>query len=193
MVVFKRLDSAILPHMETPTPVPSWLEPSPTVEQSPTPLAKYPRTAQEMTLRELTYENFFEASLDRLALGHPLKDIVDDDPRQISAADFLKWIKKDKTRHERFKESQELAAEFLVYGALKASQGSDSLNDVNRDKLIVDTSLKVAAAWSPKRYGKDVGIPTGGGGAITINIGTVESPFTAAEVVEDVTDVESKG
>jgi len=139
-----------------------------------------------MTLRELTYENFFEASLDRLALGHPLKDIVDDDPRGIDAADFLKWIRKDKERYSRFKESQEVAAEFLVYSAIKAANGTDSMNDVNRDKLIVDTSLKVAAAWSPKRYGKEVGIVGNSGNQpITINIGQVESPYAVVDVVGD--------
>ena len=176
------------------TTLPSWLDTSPTT--SPTL-----STSTALTYRELQFENLFESALDRLSLGHQLIDICDDDPRGIAPAEFLKWIKKDKDRYNRFKESQELAAEFLVYAALKAANGNDSLNDSNRDKLIVDTSLKIAGAWSPKRYGKEQGILSGntGGGGITINIGQVESPYVVdstvspdSDSVQLITDVEVK-
>ena len=46
--------------------------------------------------------------------------------------------------------------------------------------------------WSPKRFGKEAGVvmPMGGGG-ITINLGTVDSPYKKA-VVEDITTAEVK-
>ena len=181
------------------TTLPSWLEeihPHPITSTSPSP-----SVSTALTYRELQFENLFATALDRLSLGHQLIDICDDDPRGIHPAEFLKWIKKDKTRYAEFKESQELAAEFLVYAALKAANGNDSLNDSNRDKLIVDTSLKIAGAWSPKRYGKEQGMLSGGigGGGITINIGQVESPYvvdSSNSPVDDrlqlVSDVEVK-
>lgn len=178
------------------TELPSWLELTQTTSTtSPsTSIGPY---------KELQFENLFEGALDRLSMGHQLTDICDDDPRGLSPVEFLKWIKKDKERHNRFKESQELAAEFLIYGAIKAANGGDSMNDVNRDKLIVDTSLRIAAAWSPRKYGKDQGLPTGnaGGGGITINIGEVVSPYTKQPVqmvetvstpVVEISDVEVK-
>jgi len=177
--------------------LPNWLEPVPT-----TSTAEEPPTQSGydlMTYRELQFENLFESALDRLSLGHQLIDICDDDPRGIAAPTFLRWIKKDKERYSRFKESQELAAEFLVYAALKAANGGDLLNDVNRDKLIAETSLKIAGAWSPKRYGKEQGLNNAavGTGGITINIGQVESPYTVDAVpvptVGLITDVEVKG
>ena len=155
--------------------LPSWLDTDPTTSLSTAPVTRDPTG---ITYRELQYTNLFESALDRLALGHQLLDICDDDPRGISAVEFLRWIKNDKERYNRFKESQELAAEFLVYGAIKAANGNDSMNDVNRDKLIVDTSLRIAGAWSPRKYGKEQGLPAAtGGGGITINIGQVESPY----------------
>jgi hypothetical protein len=186
--------------------LPNWLEPAPTLHapaaQSPQDRPTSSSSGTDlMTYRELQFTNLFDSALDRLSLGHQLIDICDDDPRGISPAEFLKWIKKDKERYSQYKESQELAAEFLVYAALKAAGGNDSLNDVNRDKLIVETSLKIAGAWSPKRYGKEVGVTTGGGNQpITINIGQVESPYALVDVVADspsgtnqlVTDVEAK-
>lgn len=195
------------------TSIPSWLDsdpitstqqpepphlPNPTGTTTATAITKYPRTAQELSLLELTYENLFESAIDRLALGHPLLDIVHDDPRDVDAAQFLKWIKKDKVRKERYYEAQELAAEFLVYAAIKASTGEHSMNDVKRDGLIVDTSLKVAGMWAPKRYGKEAAGPVsaGGGGGIVINIGEVVSPYAKDVTPEvpmvEITDVEVK-
>ena len=184
------------------TSLPSWLDSTPITSSEP----QSPTTTQSsgtdlMTYREMQFTHLFPAALDRLSLGHQLIDICDDDPRGISPAEFMRWIKKDKTRYEQYKESQEIAAEFLVYSALKAAGGNDSMNDVNRDKLIAETSLKIAGAWSPKRYGKEVGLPlTGGNQPITINIGQVESPYAVVDVVNDrdanssqlVTDVEVK-
>lgn len=187
------------------TELPNWLDPDP-ITSTPAPAIPAPtlttKTSSGMNpYRELQFENFFEGALDRLSMGHQLVDICDDDPRGLSPVELLKWIKKDKDRYSRFKESQESAAEFLVYGAIKAANGSDSMNDVNRDKLIVDTSLRIAAAWSPRKYGKDQGLPTAtGSGGITINIGQVESPYVVDASSGDtdrvstslVTDVEVK-
>jgi hypothetical protein len=176
--------------------LPSWLdndpitsEPAPPQSVSPSAHSVaapvYPATRTDLALLELTYENFFEHALDRLALGHDLIDIADDDPRGISPTQFMRWVKKDKDRKARYYEAQEDAAEFLIPEALRAARGTDSINDANRDKLHADTCLKVAAMWSPKRFGKDSGVvmPMGGGG-ITINLGTVESPYKKVDVVD---------
>ena len=186
------------------TELPSWLDNCPITSTEPatSPTATTTTTPSGITpYRELQYENLFESALDRLSLGHQLIDICDDDPRQVSAAEFMRWIKKDKDRYSRYKESQEIAAEFLVYSALKAANGNDSMNDVNRDKLIAETSLKIAGAWSPKRYGKEAGLPnhSTAGGGIVINIGQVESPYAldnspavVSDISQNVTDVEPK-
>lgn len=36
------------------------------------------------------------------------------------------------------------------------AQGGDSTGDVQRDKLIIDTDLKLLAKWDPRRYGDKV-------------------------------------
>ena len=178
--------------------IPSWLDTSPITSEPKQPHSitapVYPATRTDLALLDLQFENFFEHALDRIALGHDLIDIADDDPRGISPTQFLRWVKKDKERKARYYEAQEDAAEFLIPEALRAARGTDSINDANRDKLHAETCLKVAAMWSPKRFGKESGVITGGGfgGGITINLGTVESPYKKAEVVEDVTTVEVK-
>ena len=191
------------------TSIPSWLESAPITSISTpstgttsTSLAKYPRTSEELTLLELTYENFFEGALDRIALGHPLKDIIEDDPRQISMVDYLRWVRKDKTRKERLKEAEEIAAEVLVMQTIGIAEGKDSLEDTNRSTLRVQNNWRIAQAYAPKRFGKEAAAanaPAGGGGII-INIGQVESPYAVVDVVPDsvadtsqlITDVEPK-
>jgi len=43
-----------------------------------------------------------------------------------------------------------------------AEEGGDSTGDVQRDKLIIDTDLKLLSKWDPRRYG-DKHIHVGGG------------------------------
>ena len=189
------------------TSVPSWLETiqttSPTPADLPRPslsLVKYPRTAEELTLMEITHENFMIAALDRIALGHPLKDIIEDDPRGISMVEFIRWVRKDKERLAQWREAEEIAAEVLIMQTLGIAEGKDSMEDTNRSTLRVQNNWRVAAAYSPKRFGKDTAaVGNNGVGGITINIGQVESPYvvdnrgsSGSDLVESVTDVETK-
>lgn len=43
-----------------------------------------------------------------------------------------------------------------------ADEGGDSAGDVQRDKLIIDTDLKLLAKWDPKRYGEKVALEHSG-------------------------------
>lgn len=201
-------DSVTLLLMETS--VPSWLDYQITQTTSPTQapapplpgptLVKYPRTAEELTLMEITHENFMIAALDRIALGHPLKDIIEDDPRGISMVEFIRWVRKDKDRLAQWREAEEIAAEVLIMQTLGIAEGAGSMEDVNRSSLRVQNNWRVAAAYSPKRFGKDTAaVSNAGVGGITINIGQVESPYvvdnrgsSGSDLVESVTDVETK-
>jgi hypothetical protein len=200
------IESVILLAMET---LPNWLEPAPqqATTDTPTSLVKYPRTQGELTYQELTFENFFLAALDRIALGHPLLDIVSDDPRDIPPVEFMRWMRKDKSRKEQWREAEEIAAEILIMQTVGIAAGTDSpMEDTNRSQLRVGNNWKIAAAYSPKRFGKEVGLSTSGmgSGGIVINIGTVESPYAnsidvvpadndhAGLMSDTVTDVEIK-
>lgn len=194
-------DSVTLLLMETS--VPSWLEnqvtstpqpTSPPLASTGTALVKYPRTAEELTLMEITHENFMIAALDRIALGHPLKDIIEDDPRGISMVEFIRWVRKDKERLAQWREAEEIAAEVLIMQTLGIAEGRDSMEDTNRSTLRVQNNWRVAAAYSPKRFGKDTAaVGNAGSGGVTINIGMVESPYVVDNkptvALGDVTDV----
>ena len=126
------------------TSVPSWLDyqttspppaPVPPLPPPSATLVKYPRTAEELTLMEITHENFMIAALDRIALGHPLKDIIEDDPRGISMVEFIRWVRKDKERLAQWREAEEIAAEVLIMQTLGIAEGKDSMEDTNRSTL----------------------------------------------------------
>jgi hypothetical protein len=183
--------------------LPNWLEPAPISEATSAPT--YHHTAGGISpYRELQFENLLPTALDRLASGHTLVDICDDDPRSLSSAEFMRWIIKDKGRFAQYEEALRVGAEINFSTILSVARGQNSMNDVGRDKIIVEATFKHMAFANPKRFGKDVGLPTTGGtGAITINIGQVESPYgNHIDIVPDddgrvglvsgVTDVEAK-
>ena len=176
--------------------LPNWLEPESASTASTNPITTYPSSRMDISLRDLTYENFFEGALNRIALGHSLVDISQDDPRSIDTVEFMKWMRKDKERKQRFHEAQEIAAELLVAQTISIAAGENSLEDTNRSTLRVNTNFKVAAFYAPKRFGAERGLPAAsGGGGITINIGTVDSPYTVDEVQQptvEISDVEVK-
>jgi hypothetical protein len=196
------------------TSIPSWLEPSngepnttdqPATHKPSLALVRptYAKSTAELALIEITYEDFFESAIDRLALGHPLKDIIEDDPRQISIVDYLKWVRKDKTRKERVKEAEQIAAEILVMQTIGIAEGANSMEDVQRSTLRVGNNWRIAQAYHPEKFGKTAGVvtPTHGAGGIVINIGQVESPY-AKDITPDndppstptveISDVESR-
>lgn len=173
--------------------LPTWLEETPITKKpiSSMVTTRYAKTREELTLMELTYENFFETAIDRLALGHQLTEIIADDPRDISLVDYMKWVRQDKTRKNRVKEAQEIAAEILVMQTPSIAEGKDNpMEDIQRSTLRVNNNWRIAGALYPEKYGKTAGmtpVNNGTGGGITINIGTVDSPY-ATQVVESVPD-----
>jgi hypothetical protein len=160
--------------MDTITTIPNWL--TPTAED--TPLVTYPSTTRDISLKELVFENFFESSLDALVEGRTIRSLIQEDNRNISEPQFMRWILKDKTRKQRYHEALEVAAEIMLPDLIPTARG-DGINEVERDKLVVNTMVKAMSFMSPNRFGKDT-TPTGGSSIPVINIsfGSVESPYT---------------
>lgn len=136
---------------ETSTPLPNWLS---------VPDPKPPRLpAQARELLHAQYEQMFERVIEDIYRGRSLQSLIRDDHREISYEDFLRWIKKDSMRYERFKEAQEMRTEFIASEILQIADGVDSIeptsNDaVNRDKLRIETRKWLMGAHNKKRYGE---------------------------------------
>jgi hypothetical protein len=161
------------------TSIPTWLATlTPTAPD--TPLLEYPTTRTELTLKELTFENFFERALDGIVEGRTIKSLILDDNRDISESQFMRWIKKDTNRFKRYQEALEIKAEIMLHDLVPTAQGTD-MSEVERDKLILTAMMKSMSFMSPNRFGKDTSTTTGSSmPVINISFSNVESPYITA-------------
>jgi hypothetical protein len=64
-----------------------------------------------------------------------------------------------------------------------ATEGGDSTGDVQRDKLIIETDLKLLAKWDPKRYGDLIKL-SGADGEGPVSVVSITADMTAAQAAE---------
>jgi hypothetical protein len=167
--------------------LPNWLS----VPDATPPNAPNTQSASKVAreLLHLQYENMFENFIEQVYRGRSLKSLVEDDPRLVSYEDFLRWIKRDATRHERFKEAQEMRTEFLAGEILEIADGAEAVdpasNDtVNRDKLRIDTRKWLMGAHNRKRYGETKQIELGGTISITEALAQAQARVIEGEVID---------
>ena len=163
------------------TPLPNWLS-------CPDPKPPRPsKSARE--LLHLEYEQIFERVIEDIYRGRSLQSLIEDDHRVQSYEDFLRWVKRDPQRHERFKEAQEMRTEFIAGEILEIADGvgaidPSSSDTVNRDKLRIDTRKWLMSAHNKKRYGETKQIELGGTISITEALAQAQARVIEAEVVD---------
>lgn len=94
-----------------------------------------------------------DAICARLADGEPLAQIVRDEamPGKTTVWD---WEQAHPGVSERIARARLDGYDAIAAQARLTARGAgDSAGDVQRDKLIVDTDLKLLAKWDPRRYG----------------------------------------
>lgn len=141
-------------------------------------------------LLHVEYQQIFERVIEDVYRGRSLQSLIQDDFRLISYEDFLRWVRRDPERHERFKEAQEMRTEFLAGEILEIADGVEAVdptsNDtVNRDKLRIDTRKWLMSAHNKKRYGEVKQVELGG----TISITEALAAAQARVIDNEVTDV----
>lgn len=163
------------------TPLPNWLS-------CPDPKPPRPsKSARE--LLHLEYDQIFERVIEDIYRGRSLQSLIEDDHRVQSYEDFLRWVKRDPQRHERFKEAQEMRTEFIAGEILEIADGvgaidPSSSDTVNRDKLRIDTRKWLMSAHNKKRYGETKQIELGGTISITEALAQAQARVIEAEVVD---------
>ena len=166
------------------TTVPTWLlgDSTPeapadvmTIEQA----MELSKAAKERIIAEqlqLTYEIFFENSLELIAGGRNLADLIHESPHDIIPGRYRTWLHKDKKRVERLREAQAIGAEAIEDEIMRIIDATDSLEDVQRSKLKLEGRKFLLQTYSRDRYTNEKAAPSMSGG-ITINIGAVDSPY----------------
>ena len=140
-------------------------------------------------LLHLEYEQIFERVIEDIYRGRSLQSLIEDDPRIISYEDFLRWVKRDPQRHERFKEAQEMRTEFLAGEILEIADGVEAIDPsssdtVNRDKLRIDTRKWLMSAHNKKRYGEIKQVELGGTISITEALAQAQARVIEGEVID---------
>jgi hypothetical protein len=120
----------------------------------------------------------FEIVIQRVLDGESLRQIAV--AWNLPVTRFVKWIAEDDKRTLEYENALKVRADELVHDALiKAETGTD----IARDKLVIDTGLKVAAMWDRNKYGGEK--TTGGAGInIIINRSGAELPVENTVVID---------
>jgi len=94
-----------------------------------------------------------EVICDRLSKGEPLAKICRDDsmPGHRTVYD---WMEKQPEVSAIIARARDLGEDVIASDLREVARGgAGSSGDVQRDKLIVETDLKLLAKWNPKKYG----------------------------------------
>jgi hypothetical protein len=126
-----------------------------------------------------------EIVIQRVLDGESLKAIARS--WKLPVTRFIKWISDDEKRLAEYEGALRIRADELVYEAVERAEGvvgpDGELSEVARDKLVIDTNLKVAAMWDKQKYGGEK--TTGGAGInIIINRGGAEIPEGNTVVID---------
>jgi hypothetical protein len=123
--------------------LPSWM----TQQSTPAP------ATSKKELQEKQFEIFFETILDKISRGINLKEVLRDDQRDFDYTQLLRWIHKDPMRKSRYYEAQEIGSEMIAAEILEIADAVDSVEDVQRSKLRIDSRQFLIKTWNRKRYG----------------------------------------
>lgn len=93
--------------------------------------------------------------------GNPSLDVVED------------WCKADESIARSIAHAREVGGDAIAADALRIAD--DTTGDTLRDRLRVETRLKLLAKWHPKRYGDRQQLEHSGGVSIQVVTGVPES------------------
>ncbi len=116
----------------TETGVPHWLQP--------------PDVRGELT------EYSWNKILEGISHGHTLKSIVDDG-LGVDYNQLLRWIHKNEARKAEYYQAREIGAEVIADDLIEISDGVDSMEDVARSSLRIQTRKWLLGVWNRGRYG----------------------------------------
>jgi hypothetical protein len=161
----------------TPDPIPDWLQPVPipspnsdeididpeNPDRSLPPIPGH--TKEELAIieegkrarKELTlmrYEHSLDTVLAHIARGNPLTAALEDYPFNFEYGKYMAWLLRDEDRKRRYYEAQEIGAEVVAQQMLSIADAEDSVEDVARSTLRINTRKWLLGVWSRKRFGE---------------------------------------
>lgn len=97
-------------------------------------------------------EEVEDAIIEGLSSGTPLTVICQ--PQEMPCPDVVRdWINSDPEFSRAIACARDTGFDVIAHRVRETARGrGDSTGDVVRDKLIIETDLKLLAKWDPKRY-----------------------------------------
>lgn len=129
--------------------LPSFLMPAP---NQPTTQLPSPQATKELI--EMQNNILFETVLERVASGISLTETLRTDVRQPDVGAFLRWIHRDSKRKQRYYEAQEIGGEIVADEMISIADATNSLEDVQRSTLRINTRKFLLSVWNKKRFGE---------------------------------------
>lgn len=136
------------------------------------------------------FDSMFERVLGEMVKGRTLKNVIDNDVREIEYEAFFRWIKRDPARVERYKEAKELRTEWWAGRLVEIAEADDSVEDVARSKLRIDTYKWLMGADNRRVYGDTKQVEINQSISITAALERARARVPAADVI-DVVEVEA--
>jgi hypothetical protein len=131
--------------------------------------------------------------IEGVEAGIPPSQTLKEDPRNIDKGKFYSWMNRDPERKKRFDEAKVIGALVMEDMLLERING-DSLEDVQRAKLAVDTLKWLMQVNNRKRYGADKEHTTSfADGGITIVINDVPTGRVSEKQKEWMDHYEAQG
>lgn len=95
----------------------------------------------------------------RLAEGEPLAEICREGGMPHPST-VRRWARESEALSLAIADAREDGEERISMNARRTAKGDPgfSTGDVQRDKLVIDTDLKLLAKWNPKKYGDSPGV-----------------------------------
>lgn len=98
----------------------------------------------------------FELICERLGSGEPLAQICRDEGMP-SYSSVYAWQQQRQDISEAIARARDEGEDLIAANCRNIARGKEgSSNDVVRDKLIIETDLKLLAKWNPKKYGDKI-------------------------------------
>lgn len=129
----------------------------PQTSPDPAPLTPAQRAELAMLRRQnemTTFESAFERMMSVVETGQPLTAALEDYPVELNYTRFLAWVHKDENRKARYYEAQTVAAEVVAQQMLDIADASDTIEDVQRSTLRINTRKWLLGVWNRRRFGE---------------------------------------
>lgn len=130
---------------------------------------------------------------ERISLGETLEDICDDEHMPASRT-VRDWREKHAAFAAAFARARDYGHEVIAARSMAVARGKAgfSTGDVQRDKLIIETDLKLLSKWDPKKYGDRLEAHVDH--AVTIKVVKLDAlPGDGAKLVEGKVESDDEG